>query len=211
MATFTEEDFKKQLFLGQRKILCVQWAKISSHSWCWCAQTHNSSSTSIYYNYYNFTGQHSLQSRVAKPQQSTKVAGSGQTLNFSWHWPCLETKDTHPLSWQLVPNTSSLQNVTEWPTRGAFLHTNDHSEELVKRATPELGCAPKPAISHFEHPPANSRWALVHQHLQHVLIQTNSSSINITAAPFWNPMPFILRMGCSKRPFCASCQKEAIP
>lgn len=49
----------------------------------------------------------------------------------------------------------SLQNQTEWPTRGAFLHTNDDSEKLVKGAAPEfvdLRGAPKPAISHFALP-----------------------------------------------------------
>lgn len=48
MATFMDKDFKNQLFLGQRKIWWVQQTKISSHSWCRCAQTLNSSSLSMF-------------------------------------------------------------------------------------------------------------------------------------------------------------------
>ena len=132
-------------------------------------------------------------------------------------------RHTHTSS---VPATGckhvSLQNHTEWPTRGAFLHTNDDSEELVKGAAPEfldLGRAPKPAISHFGRPPATGPCALVHQIVVggsvafpfFLMISTKPSNINVTAAPSWNLIPLGLRMGRSEQPFCTLCQMKPHP
>lgn len=78
-------------------------------------------------------------SRAAPPwEAATEEDRSGRRpTSLSWHRPPRSYPQTHTSSVSAAASQRiSLQNRTERPTGGAFLHTNDGSEEPVKGAAP---------------------------------------------------------------------------